>query len=173
MLSFSVVALGVADCSQMLSYEEAAESGKEAVNTFGLRLLAGLSRRGRANGGNALISPASVAAALGMAAAGATTGSDAHLELEGALMGISLKQCNGSTVLATALLGGTKSSEGSGVDISVANSGWFDASVLQSYKVRTTSAGTSGSAVACPPPGAEATRRRSPRTTDLMGGSLR
>ena len=121
------------------------------VNSFGFRLLEDLSDAVNASDGNVFLSPVSVSTALAMAGVGATENSDSLSELQAAFGGMNLKGYEYvnklgrrwhpmARMMKEAL--GSQWNEGSGVDVSFANGGWYKASVLASYKVRPV----------CPPP---------------------
>lgn len=88
-----------------------------SLNKFGLSLFARLAAG--EGGGNVVISPASVASALTLAAAGATAGSQAEKELE-ALLGAGFAAPSGDSDPA--------------VTLTVANAAWVAGSVHDSYK---------------------------------------
>ncbi len=113
------------------------------VNSFGFRLLQKLSNsRASDSDGNVFLSPVSVSTALAMAGVGATINSASLGELEAAFGGMNLLGIateNGSREHAmTRLLEdalGSQWDEGSGVELTMANGGWYKASVLPRFKV--------------------------------------
>ena len=117
------------------------------VNSFGFRLLQELSGAATAPDGNVFLSPVSVSTALAMAGVGATENSDSLSELEAAFGGMNLKGYEYTyenkpprrwhamaRMMEDAL--GSQWTEGSGVNVSVANGGFYKAAVRDTYKVR-------------------------------------